>query len=117
MVIGASTGIGNALVHEAAKENDCKIIAFARNTELMEESFESLSNVTCHYLDLENINTEDFTSKLNQCGPIDILINNAGYLVNKPFEELFKNDLIKSFQVNTIGIMEILLSPEIPPWS
>ena len=91
----------------AAKKKDCKIIAFARNTELMEESFRSLSNVTCHYLDLENINTDEFTSKLNQFGPIDILINNAGFLVNKPFEELFKNDLIKSFQVNTIGIMEV----------
>lgn len=107
VVIGASTGIGNALVHVAAKEKDCKIIAFARNTELMEESFKSLSNVSCHYLDLENINTDEFTSKLNQFGPIDILINNAGFLVNKPFEELFKNDLIKSFQVNTIGIMEV----------
>ena len=107
VVIGASTGIGNALVHVAAKKKDCKIIAFARNTELMEESFRSLSNVTCHYLDLENINTDEFTSKLNQFGPIDILINNAGFLVNKPFEELFKNDLIKSFQVNTIGIMEV----------
>ena len=107
VVIGASTGIGNALVHVAAKKKDCKIIAFARNTELMEESFKSLSNVTSHYLDLENINPDEFTSKLNQFGPIDILINNAGFLVNKPFEELFKNDLIKSFQVNTIGIMEV----------
>lgn len=107
VVIGASTGIGNALVHVAAKEKDYRIIAFARNTELMEESFRSLSNVTCHYLDLENINTDEFTSKLNQFGPIDILINNAGFLVNKPFEELFKNDFIKSFQVNTIGIMEV----------
>lgn len=107
VVIGASTGIGNALVHVAAKENDCKISAFARNTELMEESFKSLSNVTSHYLDLENINPDEFTSKLNQSGPIDVLVNNAGYLVNKPFEELIKNDLIKSFQVNIIGIMEV----------
>ena len=73
----------------------------------MEESFKSLSNVSFQYLDLENINTDEFTSKLNQFGPIDILINNAGFLVNKPFEELFKNDLIKSFKVNTIGIMEV----------
>lgn len=107
MVIGASTGIGNALVHLAAKEKDCKIIAFARNKQLMEDSFKSLSNVSCHHLDLEQINSDDFTAKLDQFGPLDIIINNAGYLVKKPFEELLKNDLIKSFQVNIIGIMEI----------
>jgi short-subunit dehydrogenase len=107
VVIGASTGIGNALVHVAAKENDCKVIAFARNTDLMKQSFKSLSNVSYHHLDLEDINSNDFSQVLDQFGHIDILINNAGFLVNKPFKDLCKDDLVKSFQVNTIGIMEI----------
>ncbi len=107
VVIGASTGIGNALVHVAAKESDCKVIAFARNTDLMKQSFKSLSNVSYHHLDLEDINANDFSQVLDQFGPVDILINNAGFLVNKPFKDLIKDDLMKSFQVNTIGIMEI----------
>lgn len=107
VIIGASTGIGKALVYEAAKNNDFNVIAFARKTDLMESSFESLLNVSCHFLDLENLNSQEFTETLQQYEPIDILINNAGYLVNKPFKDLDQNDLIKSFQINTIGIMEI----------
>ena len=63
-IIGASTGIGKALVLEAAKNEQFKVIAFARKTDLMEKSFQGLKNVSCHYLDLENINTEKFSSCL-----------------------------------------------------
>ena len=107
VVIGASTGIGNALVLEAAKDINCKVLAFARNTDLMNDSFHSLNNVSCHFLDLEKVNSKDFTDTLHQVEAIDILVNNAGYLVNKPFEDLNNEDLLKSFQVNAIGIMEI----------
>ena len=106
-IIGASTGIGKALVLEAAKNDQFKVIAFARKTDLMEKSFEGLKNVSCHYLDLENINREEFSSYLKLAGPIDFLVNNAGYLVNKSFQEMDRNDMVKSYQVNTIGIMEI----------
>ena len=83
------------------------MIAFARKTDLMEKSFQGLKNVSCHYLDLENINREEFSSCLKLAGPIDFLVNNAGYLVNKSFQEMDRNDMVKSYQVNTIGIMEI----------
>lgn len=106
-IIGGSTGIGKALVETAAKNPSFQVITFARNTDLMNESFDSLNNVSCHFLDLENINSTNFITVLEQFGPIDILVNNAGYLVNKSFEDLNKEDLDKSFQVNTIGIMEI----------
>ncbi len=106
-IIGASTGIGKALVLEAAKNDQFKVIAFARKTDLMEKSFQGLKNVSCHYLDLENISREEFSSCLKIAGPINFLVNNAGYLVNKSFQELDRNDMVKSYQVNTIGIMEI----------
>ena len=106
-IIGASTGIGKALVLEAAKKDQFKVIAFARKTDLMEKSFQGLKNVSYHYLDLENINREEFSSCLKLAGPIDFLVNNAGYLVNKSFQEMDRNDMVKSYQVNTIGIMEI----------
>ncbi len=107
VIIGASTGIGKALVLEAAKNDQFKVIAFARKTDLMEKSFQGLKNVSCQYLDLENINQAEFSSCLKLAGPIDFLVNNAGYLVNKSFQEMDRNDMVKSYQVNTIGIMEI----------
>ena len=45
-IIGASTGIGKALVLEAAKNDQFKVIAFARKTDLMEKSLEGLKNVS-----------------------------------------------------------------------
>jgi NAD(P)-dependent dehydrogenase (short-subunit alcohol dehydrogenase family) len=37
---------------------------------------------------------------------IDILINNAGYLVNKPFEELTREDLEHCYSVNVLSVIE-----------
>lgn len=39
---------------------------------------------------------------------VDILINNAGYLVNKPFAELTKNDFRHSYEVNVFGPAELI---------
>ena len=37
---------------------------------------------------------------------IDVLINNAGWLVNKSFEKITHEEFTKSYQINVIGIME-----------
>lgn len=107
VIIGGSTGIGKALVQEAAKDPENQVLAFARNTDLMNESFRNLKNVSSHFLDLEKIDGFEFEKKLKEHKSIDILINNAGYLVNKSFEDLSNEDLNRSFKVNSIGIMEI----------
>ena len=106
VIIGGSTGIGKALVEEAAKEG-CNVVCFSRSLDLMVESFGSLSHVDSYHLDLESVDKVQFESVLKKHAPIDLLINNAGYLVNKPFQELTKHDLNQSFQINAAGIMEV----------
>ena len=108
VIVGASTGIGKALVEKAANSENNKIIALSRKTELMDEQFEKYKNVSSHYLDLEKLNAIDIKNILPDKGPIDILINNAGYLVNKPFQEMNREDFLKSFQINILGIMEFI---------
>ena len=39
---------------------------------------------------------------------IDILINNAGLLIKKPFEELSAANFQQSFQVNFFGVVELI---------
>jgi NAD(P)-dependent dehydrogenase (short-subunit alcohol dehydrogenase family) len=107
VIIGGSTGIGKALVKKAAKEG-CTVVCFSRSIDQMNQSFAEYSNVDANYLDLESLEREVFESVLKKHGPIDLLINNAGYLVNKPFRELSSEDLRKSFEVNAIGIMEVI---------
>ena len=106
VIIGGSTGIGKALVEEAAKKG-CNVVCFSRSVDLMGRSIASHGNVHSYHLDLESVNKDQFESALKNHASIDLLINNAGYLVNKPFHELTKNDLKKSFQINATGIMEV----------
>lgn len=106
VIIGGSTGIGKALVEEAA-ERGCNVICFSRSLDLMNNSFATYSNVHSYQLDLESVNKDHFESALKSHDPIDLLINNAGYLVNKSFDKLSKADFNKSFQINAAGIMEV----------
>lgn len=107
VVVGASRGIGKAMVDLFAVDKSLKIYALSRDEEKMRKQFGSHGNVECRGYDLTS---NDFTDQLEhifaKVEKIDILINNAGYLVNKPFEELSRRDFDRSYQVNVIGVME-----------
>ena len=108
VIIGGSTGIGRAIVERAALDSSNKITVFSRQEELMTSNYKSLENVTAHFLDLEKINISQFTENISTLNNIDILINNAGYLVKKDFEKLSHQDITKSYQINVIGIMQVV---------
>ena len=104
VILGASQGIGAALVEVFAKDPSNKVIALARQAELMKELFKQ-ENVFAYKLDLiENVHEQ--IDQLKLPNSIDILINNAGLLINKPFETITHQDFHNSYQVNVIGIME-----------
>src|SRR5690554_7373959 len=42
---------------------------------------------------------------LKQFPTIDIVVNNAGKLVNKPFLELKREDINECYQTNAVGVM------------
>ena len=107
VVVGASRGIGKATVEILAQNSGHRILALSRNVERMQEVFAGMNNVECHSLDLNSDNVRkdcsDIFSKLNT---IDVLINNAGHLVNKPFPELTRQDLEDSYSINVLSVME-----------
>lgn len=106
VVVGASRGIGFELVKLLSGNPTNHVIALARNIHML-SSLNERSNVeTCAFdLNGENVR-EEATSIFEKVGKIDVLINNAGILVNKPFLELTHADLVESYQVNVIGVME-----------
>ncbi len=107
VVLGASRGIGKALVEELAQDPARTVVALSRNLSRMQETFSELPNVQCHALDLEKKDVrEQCTSIFSNLDHIDVLINNAGALVNKPFNELTREDIEHCYQVNIIGIMQ-----------
>lgn len=107
VVVGTSRGIGKAIVDILAANPKNEILALGRNLGKMKSNFERFSNVTCAALDLEDENVREKCSEIfDSFERIDILINNAGLLVNKPFDQLTHHDLMSSYQVNVIGVME-----------
>lgn len=81
-VIGASSGIGEELAKQLAKQ-ECRVILSARNVEALEKVKNQLNNPNLHVLfplDLETASQqiETISEKLMQFGTIDYLFNNGG---------------------------------------
>lgn len=107
LVIGASRGIGKAIVDLLSKDKDTLIIALARNLDALHTHFGSLENVKIARLDLESKSIKtDLSAILEDTSQIDFMINNAGKLVNKPFLELSNADFDACYQINAIGVMK-----------
>lgn len=102
IITGTSRGIGFELVKLFAKAGH-KVLALSRNSK-------PVSN-----LKLENVNTlpfdiSDASDIINlstylqaQMTHVDVLINNAGYLVNKPFSEITDEEFKQCYDVNVLG--------------
>jgi NAD(P)-dependent dehydrogenase (short-subunit alcohol dehydrogenase family) len=106
LIIGASRGIGRELVLNFSKDSSTKIIALSRNLEAMKSSFDS-EKVDMYAFDLESANRKMVLAEiLSRYPKIDLVINNAGKLVNKPFLELTKDDLRSCYEVNVLSVIE-----------
>ena len=108
VIVGASLGIGLELVKIFAENKGNRVTVLSRNFS-SDSPLRQLDNVTLQAFDL---NQEGVRSKAKDIfallPQIDILINNAGFLVNKSFSELTHEDLTRSYQVNIIGVMETI---------
>ena len=103
IITGSSRGIGFELAKQFA-ENNFQVLALSRNQKPLEElqlkNITALSVDVCKQEDLEKVKTY-IASEWNE---VDILIHNAGFLINKPFENLTKDDFFRVFDVNVFGV-------------
>ncbi len=104
VVLGASQGIGAALVNVFAANSSNQVYALSRQLDKMQQQFHQ-ANIYPLQLDLLT-DVHDQIAALALPDKIDIVINNAGLLINKPFETITHQDFHNSYQVNVIGIME-----------
>lgn len=106
IVVGASRGIGKALVDLLAQNPEHQIYALSRDIKQLNTNFKSFKNVICAEFDLENSVVQQLQTIFNTEIQIDILINNAGWLINKNFDKISHAEFMKSYQINVIGVME-----------
>ncbi|HET8886009.1 MAG TPA: SDR family oxidoreductase [Salinimicrobium sp.] len=106
IITGTSRGIGLELVKQFS-EMDHNVLALSRNTQPVETL--GLKNVKSIGFDITDENSFSEVKKIvgNSFSNIDILINNAGAIVNKPFSETTTSDFKKVFETNVFGVAEL----------
>ena len=104
IITGTSSGLGFELVNKFIAEN-YNIISLSRSTCSIKSSLVEHCN-----FDITNPKSISELKKLIQSKykTIDILINNAGMLINKPFVELSKKEFISVYDVNFFGVIELV---------
>jgi len=106
VITGTSRGIGFELAKQFA-ENGYLVLALSRNTKPLEKV--NHKNITTISVDLSK--NSDIKKALDfiksNWKQVDILINNAGKLINKPFVELTSDDFLAVYKVNVFGVAEI----------
>ncbi len=106
IITGTSRGIGYELVKLFAK-NKHQVLAISRNVKPVKDL--NLKNVSTISADLSSESAIERIHSFTKCNfnTIDILINNAGRLINKPFRELTVTDFMEVYKVNVFGIAEL----------
>ena len=106
IITGTSRGIGLELVKQFASQGH-QVLALSRNDKPVSQL--NLKNVTAFPFDLSK---EDDYKKVvsfieTNWKTVDVLINNAGLLLNKPFSETTIENFTKVYQTNVFGVSEM----------
>ncbi|CAG9774049.1 unnamed protein product [Ceutorhynchus assimilis] len=104
LVTGASQGIGRELVKKLVLCG-AKVIAVARNQQLLESLQKEVPSIEIIAADLSNWkNTEEVLSKI---GNVDLLVNNAGLAILGPLTEVTEEDVDKVFAINIKSMINV----------
>jgi NADP-dependent 3-hydroxy acid dehydrogenase YdfG len=107
LITGTSSGIGKATaIH--FQQKGWNVIATMRSPE-KDTELKELENVLLEkldVLDLESIN-QAIQNGIEKFGKIDALVNNAGYGAYGPLESFPRENIIKQFNTNVIGLMDV----------
>jgi NAD(P)-dependent dehydrogenase (short-subunit alcohol dehydrogenase family) len=116
IITGASSGVGFEAALELILSGKHKVIALARSQDKLERLLEiahglnpaaeiyalAFDIVHDDYADLQSFIKNNFDNQ------VDVLINNAGVLINKSFTELLELDFVEMLQSNFIGHVRMI---------
>ncbi len=116
IVTGASKGIGRETVKRFAGHGNHKVIAISRDSEklgALKTECAKLNPGSDVILFPGDITSGGFYDKFSKLisgfdKPIDILINNAGAIVNKPFTQLTDDEFDYLFDVNVKSVFKLV---------
>ena len=107
IITGTSSGIGLELVKIYSKSG-YKVISLSRS------DLPAKGLVGVEHINFDISKKESLLNLINlvknKYKKIDILINNAGKLINKSFKDLSKDDLYDIYDVNVFGVISLIQS-------
>lgn len=107
IITGTSRGIGFEMV-KFFSEAGHKVLALSRNSKPVSDL--KLKNVTALEFDIADQAEIVKLSAYLQTGmkSVDVLINNAGFLVNKPFAQITSEEFKRCYDVNVFGVASLI---------
>jgi len=113
VITGASNGIGYETAKAIGNKGSHHIVAVSRNSSkldaLRKELEESThSRVTAVPFDLGESDLAPIKATAGELGKIDVLVNNAAILINKPFLDTADDDWHNLFNVNLFGVARLI---------
>ena len=102
VITGTSSGIGLELVKIYSKKK-YKVLSLSRSS----ISIKGVKHVSFDITDQKSIDNLNNIIK-SEFKVVDILINNAGKLINKPFLDMIEEDFDSVFKVNLFGVANLI---------
>ncbi|KAL3273172.1 hypothetical protein HHI36_014626 [Cryptolaemus montrouzieri] len=104
LVTGASKGIGRDLVIQLV-QCGADVVAIARSSELLEKLKKDAPSIVTLPLDITN--WKETKEALEQIGPIDLLVNNAGLAILEPLTDVSEEHVDQLFDINVKSLINI----------
>jgi short-subunit dehydrogenase len=116
VITGASRGIGYELVKIVAGDTQHTVFLLSRNAKQMEQlrkecqllyPVSKIITVPCDLSDEQSLQA-GVNIILKHTSTIDLLINNAGTILNKPFAAIKKSELQYVYTVNVFSVIQLI---------
>lgn len=116
VITGASSGVGFEAVLDLIVKEKHKVVALARSEDKLERLYEIAKGLNpdcelfpaCFDIAHDNYEQDLIPFIERNLGTVDVLINNAGLLINKPFLELTQIDFATMLQANLLGHVKMI---------
>lgn len=115
LITGVSSGIGSQIVNKFCQLPNYNIIGFSRNKSKLKQlklncEIHAKSNLILEQMDINSL-TKTKLNKIfsdNKIKNLEILINNAGHLINKPFLKLNAKDWNVIYNTNVFSLANMI---------
>jgi NAD(P)-dependent dehydrogenase (short-subunit alcohol dehydrogenase family) len=108
LITGTSTGFGEELVKIVLQKGD-NVVATARNSSKL--SFEGANDSNSLLVDLDVTKKESidqaFDAAIKKFKRVDVVVNNAGYGLNGPFETISEKQIRQQMDINFFGLIDV----------